>query len=128
MLFKRGGNFRRVSLRERVVEALKKVYDPEIPINIYDLGLVYGIEVHDSRVKVKMTLTAPGCPMAAYLPALVEEVIRQEVPEAEDVEVEVVWDPPWSPRRVTEEGRKRLKEIFGRDIVEEWIKRVEGGA
>ncbi|RLF05969.1 MAG: hypothetical protein DRK00_02890 [Thermoprotei archaeon] len=128
MLFKRGGNFRRVSLRERVVEALKKVYDPEIPINIYDLGLVYGIEVHDSRVKVKMTLTAPGCPMAAYLPALVEEVIRQEVPEAEDVEVEVVWDPPWSPRRVTEEGRKRLKEIFGRDIVDEWIKRVEGGA
>ena len=114
-----------MSMREKVIKALKKVYDPEIPINIYDLGLVYGVEVYGSRVKVRMTLTAPGCPMAAYLPALVEEVIKQEVPEAEDVEVEVVWDPPWSPRRVTEEGRRRLKEIFGRDIVEEWIRRVE---
>ncbi len=114
-----------MSMREKVIKALKKVYDPEIPINIYDLGLVYGVEVYGSRVKVRMTLTAPGCPMAAYLPALVEEVIKQEVPEAEDVEVEVVWDPPWSPRRVTEEGRRRLREIFGRDIVEEWIRRVE---
>jgi len=114
-----------VSMREKVIKALKKVYDPEIPINIYDLGLVYGVEVYGSSVKVRMTLTAPGCPMAAYLPALVEEVIKQEVPEAEDVEVEVVWDPPWSPRRVTEEGRRRLREIFGRDIVEEWIRRVE---
>ncbi|RLE88531.1 MAG: PaaD family metal-sulfur cluster biosynthetic protein [Thermoprotei archaeon] len=125
MLFKRGGNLKRMSMREKVIKALKKVYDPEIPINIYDLGLVYGVEVYGSRVKVRMTLTAPGCPMAAYLPALVEEVIKQEVPEAEDVEVEVVWDPPWSPRRVTEEGRRRLREIFGRDIVEEWIRRVE---
>lgn len=114
-----------MSMREKVIKALKKVYDPEIPINIYDLGLVYGVEVYGSSVKVRMTLTAPGCPMAAYLPALVEEVIKQEVPEAEDVEVEVVWDPPWSPRRVTEEGRRRLREIFGRDIVEEWIRRVE---
>ncbi|MCD6357682.1 MAG: DUF59 domain-containing protein [Thermoproteales archaeon] len=114
-----------MSMREKVIKALKKVYDPEIPINIYDLGLVYGVEVYGSRVKVRMTLTAPGCPMAVYLPALVEEVIKQEVPEAEDVEVEVVWDPPWSPRRVTEEGRRRLREIFGRDIVEEWIRRVE---
>lgn len=117
-----------MSLRDRVVKALKKVYDPEIPVNIYDLGLVYGIDVHDSKVKIRMTLTAPGCPMAAYLPAIVEEVVKQEVPEMEEIEVEVVWDPPWTPRRVTGEGRRRLREIFGRDVVEEWIRRVEGEA
>ena len=115
-----------MSLEDRVVEALKKVYDPEIPINIYDLGLVYGIEVKESSVRIRMTLTAPGCPMAAYLPALVEEVVREEIPEIEDVKVEIVWDPPWNPRMVTKDGREQLKRLFGRDVVAEWIKRLEG--
>jgi len=111
--------------RQRVVEALRKVYDPEIPVNIYDLGLVYDVQVEGRRVRIKMTLTAPGCPMSVFLPSLVEEAVRAEVPEAEEVEVELVWDPPWTPLRVTEEGRRRLKEIYGVDIVEEWRKRME---
>ena len=116
-----------MSIRERVVEALKKVYDPEIPVNVYDLGLVYGIEVEDKKVKIRMTLTAPGCPLAAYLPSLIEETVKREVPEVEDVKVEMVWDPPWTPLRITEAGRRRLEEIFGADVVREWLKKVERG-
>lgn len=112
-----------MSLKDKVIEALKKIYDPEIPVNVYDLGLVYDLEVSDSEVKIKMTLTAPGCPLGSYLPSLIEEVIKQET-GVKSVDVELVWDPPWSPLRITEEGRKRLKEIYGADIVEEWLKRA----
>lgn len=117
------GNIAHVSLKDKVIEALKKIYDPEIPVNVYDLGLVYDLEVSDSEVKIKMTLTAPGCPLGSYLPSLIEEVIKQET-GVKSVDVELVWDPPWSPLRVTEEGRKRLKEIYGADIVDEWLKRT----
>ena len=82
--------------KEKVVEALRKVYDPEIPVNVYDLGLIYDVSVEGGKVKVKMTLTAPGCPLGAYLPAMVEDAIRSEVPGAKEVEVEIVWDPPWT--------------------------------
>ena len=116
-----------MSVREKVIEALRKVYDPEIPVNVYDLGLVYGVEVEGDTVRVKMTLTAPGCPVGAYLPALAEEVIRAEVPEVKNVEVELVFDPPWTPLRITEEGRRRLRELYGFDLVEEWIRRTGGG-
>ncbi len=94
--------------KEAVIKALKKVYDPEIPINIVDLGLVYGIDVSDNKVKIRMTMTAPGCPMAFYIVHLVKEVVKQEVPEVEDVEVELVWDPPWTPDRMSEEAKKLL--------------------
>ena len=112
-----------MSVRERIIEALKKVYDPEIPINVYDLGLIYDLQVEGDTVRIKMTLTAPGCPLAAYIPALVEDAIKTEVPEIREVDVELVWDPPWTPLRMTEEGRRRVKEIYGVDLVEEWLKR-----
>ncbi len=112
---------------KKIVDALKEVYDPEIPVNIYDLGLIYEVKVERGQsgkpiVKIKMTLTAIGCPVSVALPAYVEEAVREAVPEAEDVSVEVVFDPPWTPERVTPEGRELLKAIYGYDVVEQWKK------
>lgn len=91
------------SLKEKkIVEALKTVYDPEIPVNIYDLGLIYGIEVDEhGMVAIKMTLTAAGCPFAQTLPSLVEEAVNK-IPEVVETNVELVWDPPWSKERIPE--------------------------
>ena len=81
------------------------IYDPEIPVNIYELGLIYDIEVGgQGRVAVRMTLTAPGCPSAQVLPFEVEQRVR-EVPGVTDVTVEVVWDPPWTPDRMSEAAK-----------------------
>jgi len=113
-----------VVAKEKVIEALKKVYDPEIPVNVYDLGLVYDIGIEGGKVKIKMTLTAPGCPLGTYLPAMVEDAVKSWVPGVEEVEVEIVWDPPWTPLRITEEGRKQLMRLYGVDIVEEWQRRA----
>jgi FeS assembly SUF system protein len=91
-----------------VIAAIATVYDPEIPVNIYELGLVYTIDIADSgAVKVEMTLTAPGCPSAQELPEQVQEAIMA-VPGVPSCEVEVVWDPPWDPSRMTEEARLSL--------------------
>ena len=113
---------------DRIVKALKEVYDPEIPVNVYDLGLIYEIRVRKGksgkpRVYILMTLTTPGCPVAGVIAAYVEEAAREAVPEAEDVEVEITFDPIWTPDRVTEEGRELLKSIYGYDVVEEWKRR-----
>ncbi|MEB3774218.1 MAG: iron-sulfur cluster assembly protein [Desulfurococcales archaeon] len=117
---------------KRVIEALKEVYDPEIPVNIYDLGLIYEIRVEKGdkgpRIHVVMTITAIGCPVTGTLAAYVEEAIRDAVPEAEDVLVDVVFDPPWSPERITEEGREMLKAIYGYDIVEQWKRQMAESA
>ncbi|MDL1949772.1 DUF59 domain-containing protein, partial [Acidobacteria bacterium ACD] len=95
-------------LREGVVGAVKKCYDPEIPVNIYDLGLVYGIEVTpEGAVDLKMTLTAPGCPVAGSLPAEVERMVRS-VPGVTDAKVELVWDPPWHPGMMSKLARVML--------------------
>jgi len=111
-------------LKEKIIRTLREVYDPEIPVNIYDLGLVYDISVDERRnVRIKMTLTALGCPLAGMMVFRVEEVLKERVPELEGVEVELVWDPPWSPERITREGREELKKIFGYDVVEEWLSR-----
>ena len=92
-------------LYEGVVEALKEIYDPEIPVNIYDLGLIYAVEIEDDgKVKVEMTLTTPSCPSAQELPGMVEESIRL-VPGVTDVAVEVVWDPPWDQSRMSEDAK-----------------------
>ncbi|MCE4613638.1 MAG: iron-sulfur cluster assembly protein [Desulfurococcales archaeon] len=120
-------------LVERVVAALKEVYDPEIPVNIYDLGLIYEVRAERTsegraRVKIVMTITAVGCPVTGAIAAYAEEAVREAVPEAEDVEVEVVFDPPWSPDRITDEGRELLKAIYGYDIVEQWKKQMEEGS
>ncbi len=96
------------TIRAAVVEALKQIYDPEIPVNIYDLGLIYGVDVDESgRVDVKMTLTAPGCPVAQTFPGQVEAAIRQ-VPGVSDAHVEVVWDPPWTKDRMSEAAKLQL--------------------
>jgi len=96
------------ALKEKVVEAVKTCYDPEIPVNIYELGLIYDISVAPSAaVSVKMTLTSPACPAAQSLPGEVEDKIRL-MAGAKDVAVEVVWDPPWTPERMSEAARLQL--------------------
>jgi FeS assembly SUF system protein len=90
------------ALEATILEALRTVYDPEIPVNIYELGLIYEIAIDaENRVKVKMTLTAPGCPVAGSLPVEVERKI-EGIPEVKDAEVELVWDPPWDKSRMSE--------------------------
>ncbi|WP_114809782.1 SUF system Fe-S cluster assembly protein [Paraburkholderia kururiensis] len=96
-------------LRDRVIEALRGVFDPEIPVNIYDLGLVYGLNVDDTtgKVAIDMTLTAPGCPVAQTFPATVEDAVFS-VAGVNDVHVELVWEPAWSLERMSEAARLQL--------------------
>jgi FeS assembly SUF system protein len=93
---------------DAVIAAISEVYDPEIPVNIYELGLIYAIEIADGgRVKIEMTLTAPACPSAQELPEQVRDAVMT-VPGATAVEVETVWDPPWDFSRMSEEARLQL--------------------
>jgi len=96
-------------LRGSIVEALRTVYDPEIPVNIYDLGLIYGLDVDEAAgtVAIRMTLTAPGCPVAQTFPATVEQAVRR-VADVREAHVELVWDPPWSRERMSEAARLEL--------------------
>jgi FeS assembly SUF system protein len=96
-----------VVTEEIVTEALREVFDPEIPVNIIDLGLLYEINIQPERVDVKMTLTAMGCPMAAEVMADVRDHLIA-IPGVKDAGVELVYDPPWSPDRMTEEARWEL--------------------
>jgi len=92
----------------KVIEALREIFDPEIPVNIYELGLIYGIKVlPDDSVEVKMTLTSPGCPVAGSLPGQVETRV-EAVPEVKSAKVELVWDPPWSKDRMSEGAMLQL--------------------
>jgi len=96
-------------LEERVIEVLRGVYDPEIPVNVYDLGLIYGIQCSpDGVVDIQMTLTSPGCPVAQTFPGMVEERVRSEAEGVTAAQVELVWDPPWSPDRLSDEVRLEL--------------------
>lgn len=95
---------------EEIREALKEVYDPEIPVNIVDLGLIYGLEIQDGKVKVVMTLTAPGCPIWPMIEAEVKNRILA-LEGVEDVEVQFVWDPPWNLNMISEEGRAVLRSL-----------------
>ncbi len=95
-------------LTEEIIAALKTVYDPEIPADIYELGLIYRIDIGDDRsVSVDMTLTTPNCPSAQELPNMVENAVAS-VPGVGDVRVTVVWDPPWDPGRMSDEARAVL--------------------
>jgi FeS assembly SUF system protein len=92
----------------KVIEALREVYDPEIPLNIYELGLIYDVKVAPDRsVQIKMTLTAPACPVAGSLPGEVERKI-EAIPEVKSANVELVWDPPWSRDRMSEAALLQL--------------------
>ena len=90
-----------------VYETLKTVYDPEIPLNVVDLGLVYDVQVNDSDVYVQMTLTFPGCGMGPYIAQQAEWAIN-DIEGVGEVEIELVFDPPWSPDMITEEARAQL--------------------
>ena len=95
-------------LYEAVIEALKDIYDPEIPVNLYDLGLIYGVEVDDEGgAHVTLTLTTPHCPVAESMPGEVELRVAS-VPGIRDAEVNLVWDPPWGPDKMTDEARLEL--------------------
>ncbi|HET9160448.1 MAG TPA: SUF system Fe-S cluster assembly protein [Caulobacteraceae bacterium] len=95
-------------LTDDIVAALKTVYDPEIPVDIYELGLVYKVDVSDDKdVAIDMTLTAPGCPVAGEMPGWVEEAVRQ-IPGIRNVTVDLVFDPPWDPSRMSDEAKLQL--------------------
>ena len=93
---------------EGVIAALREIYDPEIPVNIFELGLIYAIEIEDDgAVKIEMTLTAPGCPSAQELPVMVHDAVMA-VPGVSSCTVDTVWDPPWDPSRMSDEARLSL--------------------
>ncbi len=96
------------SLKSNIINALKNVYDPEIPVNIYDLGLIYNINIDEQgNVKIEMTLTTPGCPVAQTFPSMVENVVNN-VPGVTEASVELVWDPPWTTEKMSEAAKLQL--------------------
>lgn len=95
------------SLAANVIEALREIYDPEIPVNIYDMGLIYKVQIQEGKAEIDMTLTTPGCPVAQSFPGMVESTIKK-VPGIKDAKVELVWDPPWTQENLSEEARLQL--------------------
>jgi FeS assembly SUF system protein len=94
--------------REKIIEEIRKIYDPEIPVNIYELGLIYDIKVENKNTaKVKMTLTSPNCPVAESLPQEVKDSIMQ-VEEIDKVDLDIVWDPPWDKNMMSEAAKLEL--------------------
>ncbi|MFI4936892.1 MAG: iron-sulfur cluster assembly protein [Candidatus Berkiellales bacterium] len=94
-------------LEDKVLEILKMIYDPEIPVNMVDLGLIYSIKIQNNNVHIQMTLTNPGCPVAAQFPEVVKSHLST-LPEVNDITIEMVWDPPWTPERMSEAARLQL--------------------
>ena len=95
-------------LKEQIIEEIKKIYDPEIPVNIYELGLIYDIIIDDeNNVKIDMTLTSPNCPVAESLPNEVKNSVK-EIKEVKDVDLNLVWDPPWDKSMMTESAKLEL--------------------
>ena len=96
-----------MDLKEKVITDIKKIYDPEIPVNIYELGLIYDIIVNNSEVQVKMTLTTPNCPVAESLPKEVKDSIL-EIKEVSKVDLDLVWEPPWNKSMMSEAAKLEL--------------------
>ena len=97
-----------MELKEKIIAEIKKIYDPEIPVNIYELGLIYDVKIENNNsVKVKMTLTTPNCPAAESLPKEVKDSIM-ELPEINDVDLQLVWDPPWDKSMMSEAAKLEL--------------------
>ena len=95
-------------LKEKIISEIKKIYDPEIPVNIFELGLIYKIEVNEAKkVFIEMTLTSPNCPVAESLPNSVKENILK-IDEINDVELKLVWDPPWTKEKMSEAAKLEL--------------------
>jgi len=97
-----------ISIKEKVIEEIKKIFDPEIPVNIYELGLIYKIEVNENnKVNVDMTLTSPNCPVAESLPNDVKESIKK-IEGVSDVKLNLVWEPPWTKDKMSEAAKLEL--------------------
>ncbi len=97
-----------MNLKEKIITEIKKIYDPEIPVNIYELGLIYDIKVDkENNVKVNMTLTTPNCPVAESLPKEVKDTIM-EIKEVNKVDLDLVWDPPWDKSMMSESAKLEL--------------------
>ncbi len=110
------------ALRKKIISVLETVVDPEIGIDVYNLGMIYGIEVIDEKhVKITMTFTTAFCPLANVIPMIIRDQLKKQLDI--DAEIELTFDPPWTPEKMTEKGRKIFIERYGYDIVEEWRKR-----
>ena len=96
-----------MEIKDKIIEEISKIYDPEIPVNIYDLGLIYDINVEGRKAEIKMTLTTPNCPVAESLPQEVKDSVMQ-VEEIEDVNLELVWDPPWNKDMMSDAAKLEL--------------------
>ena len=96
-----------MEVKNKIIEEIKKIYDPELPVNIYELGLIYDIQVNGSKADIKMTLTTPNCPVAESLPKEVKEGAMQ-VEEIDDVNLELVWDPPWNKDMMSDAAKLEL--------------------
>ena len=94
---------------QEVIDTLKTIYDPEIPVNIYDLGLIYNIDIsEDNHIQVNMTLTSPACPVSETLPPMIEQAIKLQIPETKMSVVQVVWEPPWDQSKMSESAKLEL--------------------
>ncbi len=96
-----------MATKDQVYEALHTCYDPEIPVNIVDLGLIYDVDINEDKVNVKMTLTAPGCGMGEMIASDARQKIL-ELPGVSEAKVDLVWDPPWDPSRISDEAKQKL--------------------
>jgi FeS assembly SUF system protein len=96
-----------MTLKDKVIEEIRKIYDPELPVNIYELGLIYDVQVENNNAKIKMTLTTPNCPVAESLPKEVKDGAMQ-VEGIENVDLELVWDPPWNKDMMSEAAKLEL--------------------
>ena len=96
-----------MDIKDKIIDEIRKIYDPEIPVNIYELGLIYDIEVSGKKAKIKMTLTTPNCPVAESLPKEVKESAMQ-VDEIDEVDLELVWDPPWNKDMMSDATKLEL--------------------
>ena len=96
-----------MEIKDKIILEIKKIYDPELPVNIYDLGLIYDVQVNEKKAKIIMTLTTPNCPVAESLPKEVKDGVMQ-VEEIEDVDLELVWDPPWTKEMMSDAAKLEL--------------------
>ena len=96
-----------MEVKDKIIAEIRKIYDPELPVNIYELGLIYDVQVDDKKAKIKMTLTTPNCPVAESLPNEVKEGVMQ-VEGIENVDLELVWDPPWNKDMMSEAAKLEL--------------------
>ena len=96
-----------IEIKEKIIEEIKKIYDPEIPVNIYELGLIYDIQIDQKKAKIKMTLTSPNCPVAESLPQEVKDKVKS-LDQVSDVELEMTFDPPWNKELMSDEAKLEL--------------------